>query len=479
MEPRAPGSRNAAKTTIVLAAIFISFFALTLKLEVGKHPGKGDLDVFLRAAWAAREGESLYRTTDDKGHHYLYPPLFASLSVPFADPPQDAEPESAHALPYWVSATLWYWLSVASIIMSLHVLASALEAAIGAPAPMCSKAWWALRLWPLAVFLVFAGDGLGRGQVTPFVLLLLSLSGAGILRGRRLTSGFAMGFAGVMKLFPLYLLCFPVWRRDRRMLAGAAAGLIAGILMPVAIMGPTASLAAYHEFLFNRMAGEASGGGASNVARELHGTNANIQSFEYMVYNWVNPVRSERAATPPKLYFILHIVISALVTAAALWFMRRRGDPVAEFLYFAALVELAIPILPVSRPHYYLLGAIPFTGLLAVEWRRHKGLWPGWPMGALALAIGLVSTVVAFGQRQALDYGLETYVGLALSFLALFVGRRRAGRPDSDPGKSLRLANPSRSIVQPGARGLPLLAPIGALPSVIDDRGTRPAGAGQ
>src|SRR5271167_4510161 len=95
MDPHAPNRRGVTAALVVLAALFVGFFALTVRLEAFKHPGKGDLDVFLRAAWAAREGQSLYQITDDHGFHYLYPPLFACLSIPLADPPHDASPAQA------------------------------------------------------------------------------------------------------------------------------------------------------------------------------------------------------------------------------------------------------------------------------------------------------------------------------------------------------------------------------------------------
>jgi hypothetical protein len=203
-------------------------------------------------------------------------------------------------------------------------------------------------------------------------------------------------------------------------------GVLAAVLLPVAIMGPAASAAAYREFIVDRMAGEVSGHGDPTVKGEMHGTNARIQSFEYMAYDTLNPVRASRTKTPPKPFFIAHLVISALVTAGALWLMRRRGDPVTEFLYFGALVVLAIPILPVSRPHYFLLEIVPFMGLLAAEWPRHKGLWPGWPLAGVAIATVAVEVLVALDQPQAIDLGLTTYTALALAFLALLVGRRRA-----------------------------------------------------
>jgi hypothetical protein len=212
-------------------------------------------------------------------------------------------------------------------------------------------------------------------------------------------------------------------------------GVLAAVLLPVAIMGPAASAAAYREFIVDRMAGEVSGPGARNILPEMNGASTTIQSFEYMAYDTLNPVRATRAKTPPKPFLVVHLVISALVTAGALWLMRRRGDPVAEFLFFGALAVLAIPILPVSRPHYFLLGVIPFMGLLAVEWPRHRGLWPGWPAAGVAAATIVFGTLAVSGQHQVLDFGLATYAAVALAFLALLVGRRRALATPAGPAE--------------------------------------------
>ena len=49
-----------------------------------------DIGPYLRAAWAVRTGGDIYAitaTTDDRGWHYLYPPLFAIIMSPFAAPP--------------------------------------------------------------------------------------------------------------------------------------------------------------------------------------------------------------------------------------------------------------------------------------------------------------------------------------------------------------------------------------------------------
>ena len=46
----------------------------------------GDVQVFFRAAWAVWTGYPLYQVIDHHGWSYHYPPIFAILMGPFADP---------------------------------------------------------------------------------------------------------------------------------------------------------------------------------------------------------------------------------------------------------------------------------------------------------------------------------------------------------------------------------------------------------
>ena len=74
-----------------LAAFVLLFVAFAVPVEMRSalmSRRMGDLDCFLRAAWAVRSGADLYAVTDDNGFHYNYPPLLAILATPLADPPQ-------------------------------------------------------------------------------------------------------------------------------------------------------------------------------------------------------------------------------------------------------------------------------------------------------------------------------------------------------------------------------------------------------
>ena len=118
---------------LAVAGLFLGNFVIVLQggvLQSGMLQGEastertGDLGVYLRAAWAAGLGEDIYQATDSHGWHYLYPPLLASLLVPFADPPESAPSAArAAAIPYGVSLGLWYWLGVGCLLVSVNTVA--------------------------------------------------------------------------------------------------------------------------------------------------------------------------------------------------------------------------------------------------------------------------------------------------------------------------------------------------------------------
>jgi alpha-1,2-mannosyltransferase len=413
---------------VAVAGLFAGYFLIVLR-GAGPTERTGDLEVYLRAAWAAKQGESLYAVTDSGGWHYIYPPLLASLLVPFAEPPPDA-PVAAAAVPHWMSACLWYWFCVACLLAAVHLLASALERSKAEkPAPLFSQGWWNLRLLPLLIVLFFVFGDLRRAQPTAIILLCLAGSAAAILRRRSGTAGAWLGVAAALKLFPAYLLLFPLWRRDGRFLAAALATALAASLLPAAIMGPSAALSAYREFVSERLLGEASGGGDSAVAQELHATNTSIQSFEFLLYDALHPDPQARAPQLPPGYFPAHVAISLALTAAALWVMRRRCAPFGDYLFFSALALLSIPILPVSRPHYFLLGLPAVAGMTMAQsgaagrsWYRRADV--------IVMAAFLAASILDEARISwALDFGGATLAALLLAALAL---ARAQASPDGN-----------------------------------------------
>src|SRR5437588_359272 len=107
-------------------ALCLAFGALVELRSAFLSRRMGDLGVFLRTAWAVRTGGDLYHISDDNRWHYSYPPLYAILMAPLADPPAGAD--SAGYVPFAWSVAICYVLNLGSLFLAVHLLASALEA---------------------------------------------------------------------------------------------------------------------------------------------------------------------------------------------------------------------------------------------------------------------------------------------------------------------------------------------------------------
>src|SRR5262249_24509112 len=146
---------------------FVLFGCLVEKRTAFLSRRMGDLNAYVRPAWAIRTGRDIYQIRDDSGWHYNYPPLLAILMTPLADAP--AGEDRTGLVPYSVSVAIWYALSLVCLALGVHWLAGALEQSSSDPRvsdqPAGCRRWWALRVIPVLACLVPIGHTLMRGQV--------------------------------------------------------------------------------------------------------------------------------------------------------------------------------------------------------------------------------------------------------------------------------------------------------------------------
>jgi hypothetical protein len=415
----------------------VLFGGMVEKRSAFLHRRMGDLNVFLRAAWAVRAGQDIYTATDNGGFHYHYPPLLAILLVPLADPPPGESP--AWVLPYPVIVAVWYALNLLFLALSVHLLASALERATagpGAPLPeRGSQRWWALRILPVLACLPPIGHTLMRGQVGLLLLLLLSGLTAALLQGRRGQAGLWLAGAICLKVIPAFLILYPLYRRDGRCLAGCALGLVLGLgLIPAAVFGPAqtvAYFAEWNEVLLKPVLGE---GGDQSRAKELIETTAtDSQSLPAVFHNTLYPDRATRPVNASMAVQGAYLLAGGLLTGLTFLAARRRpaGDGPATALLVGGLVLVMLMVSPVCHLHYFCLSMLPVMALLAAAWEGKD--CPHLGNGFLAVgAFNVVANSLPHfpGLEPLRDGGLALSAGLLLWLLAcvaLWKRGRRAG----------------------------------------------------
>jgi hypothetical protein len=448
LTPTGPNlSRGERLTVVLLLAVLVGLGGLFVYRSAFADRRMGDLNIYLRAAWAVRTGAAdPYAVTDENGWHYAYPPLFAILLTPLADAPPGAD--RSGLLPYPLSVTIFYLLNVLLLAVSVHWLASALERGSAHEAVRrqrwgCRR-WWLLRAGPIAACLPPLAMTLMRGQANLFVLLMLCGLAACLMRGRSVAAGLCAATAACLKVFPAYLVLVPLWRRDWRCLTGFAAGLFVGlVLLPVATMGLGRTLDAYRSLEAHVLAPGMGRGGDATMAHELTRiTSTDSQSFLASIHNalYLDPATRPPEADPwvRRLHWLLAGLFTLLTLAATLG--RRGRDASGTALFVGALAAIMVLTSPLGHLHYFVLAIPLVMGLLARGWEREPdGAAPaGWfglrrgPAALLGLfLVGQTLPQLAPAMQVPRDVGAAMYVTLALWLGGCLALRRPA--PTASP----------------------------------------------
>jgi hypothetical protein len=422
--------------TLVLTA-FVLFGLLVEKRSAFMQRRMGDLGVYLRAGWTIRMGGAqLYDLCDDNGWHYNYPPLFAILMAPLADPPPGED--AAGMVPYEASVAICYVLNVLFLALGIHVLARAMERTSrhaqvrGQPAG-CRR-WWYLRVIPLLVCLPPIGHTLMRGQANLLLLAMICATIAALLNGRQVRAGLWLAGAICLKIFPAYLLLVPLLRRDLRCLAGCGLGLVLGlVVIPVAVLGPNQTVQSYKELAQGMVGPALNLNEDQSRAKELiEVTATDSQSYLAVLHNTLHLERTTRPDVASPEVRALHWALGGLftlLTLAAGW--RRQAPPgPAVTTFVGALTVIMIMLSPVCHTHYFALALPLVMGLTALAWEQNLAGW------RLALLVSLMILQIVGHTLPLLpifeilkDAGLAMYMTMALWLAACLMLARRTSGP--------------------------------------------------
>lgn len=343
----------------------------------------GDLGVFLRGGWAARQGgDELYQITDNNGWHYVYPPTLAILLIPMADPPPGVETDGV--LPFPVLSVVWFLLNLGALTWGVHSLAKILDR----DTPTRSGAWWALRLLPLAACAVPVINTARKGQVNLFLLALLCGWLVALARGKRARAGVFLGGAICLKVIPAFLLLVPLVRRDVRQLAACAMSLGAGLLLlPAAVFGPGKTVTLYQEYYREVLSASLKQDPHSVRGKELiNNGSGDSQSFVAALHKIQYPDPYTRPLQSDVRTRLAHWALAGIMTGFTLLAFRRHWhNPSGPYLilFGGALIQTMMLTSPVCHLHYFCLSVPLFMGLV------HLGLARG-DKGSLAVLMGLI-----------------------------------------------------------------------------------------
>ncbi len=394
-----PGRREWIAIALI-AVLTLSFLPLVVWKTV---TGQGDAQVFFRGGWAVWTGYPLYQVTDHHGWSNHYPPTFALLMGPFANP-LPGYPQPWWGLPFPAAIAVWYLLNAACLLFAIHVWANALERHRPVTARLgYLQRSYALRLYSLLALMPYAGDALVRGQTVPILIFLVVVYLALYADKRPISAAFFLSLAITVKVFPVVFAVFPVLRRDWKFLCWAAGWcLLLLAAVPVVCLGPAVTLDLYRTLFTEHLAGIASGAMSTKIASETSpggyssvGVGALVARIAAGGAFYSSPLPVWASAI--QLLFNVAVALTIVILGRGGFWNLSGPQPRESYplLVCGATLSAAIPLMISFAGPTYVTFALPLMAVLLLEaWQRRgeeviTGTMIAWTIAAWLSMIAL------------------------------------------------------------------------------------------
>lgn len=294
------------------------------------RPGGYDFTPQLEAAKALVNGQNPYIPFNSSSFQYIYPLFFCILVIPLT------------WLPYWLSNLLWFVFSAACLWFSLRVLLELY------PPKLPKNEWRALFGFSFLLLLNIVQNNFVNGQMDFFILALCVFSFRFLMERKPILSGWLLATAISVKLIPLILVAYLLFKKEWKALFWAVMGTWVLILgLPWLIAGPSV-VQYYHDYLSGQIL-PSLGAGAKPTSDVFQ-----LKSYLHLLAPFLNG--------------IVLSMVSALLALAPLAFLQVRFSPSASLrvqtLLFSAYMALSLWLSPMSETHH-LAALFPAVFILA------------------------------------------------------------------------------------------------------------------
>lgn len=382
----------------------------------GSTVHRTDYTVYHLAGRAVLEETDLYQVRNQRGWAYVYPPLFAILMTPLA------------LLPVFWGALIWYLLSAGLLASAALMCARIVRQTTTGTVDIA----WLVTL-PVFLLLIWLVSGLTRGQASIPLCWLVLAAICWQWKGCHVWGGVCLAGAVVMKVFPIVVLAYFVWRRKWRFVLATLVALLIGVLViPALVLGWQKNLTYLHDWTQKVALASVT----SESAREKNDLHEQLLSRQKMRNQSLDATLWRITGSDASKPMALAI---GLAMAGVMWRVGRKASPEDELGVVSAVLVWTLLIPPVSESHYFGLLILPLALLTSVALSRRR-------TGEGRLATGVLvlfgfAAVAAEAVEPLKKIGYLCWISMAVwAALMVLVARRTwsglrdpAGNPPAQP----------------------------------------------
>jgi len=370
----------------------------------GSRVHRTDFTVETAAGSAVLNGTDIYQAHNVRGWYYIYPPLYAIVMVPFA-----------LMSTFW-AALAWYLLSVIFVARAVMMCVPLVKTTLnfdGDP--------FVLYVIPLLLVVLPLMSALARGQATPALLWLFTAGLYYAWKGQDWRGGVCFAGGILLKVFPVVLLAYFVWRKRWRFVAATlVATAIGALIVPATVYGWRGNIDYLKKWVSNvgKPAAEMKSERADNPLYEqlLSTERTRNQSFE-AVFSRVFRTNTTRPVA----------VGLGLAMAAVMLWVDWRTHGKGDLPLLSAGVVWMLLIIPISWSHYFMLLLLPLAVLVVMAMENDDRVVK--LIARSGLIFYAVTGLVLGGSKSLQFYGPLCWGALGL-WVALLSAAGRSGTRD-------------------------------------------------
>ncbi|MEL6818050.1 MAG: glycosyltransferase family 87 protein [Pseudomonadota bacterium] len=403
------------RVVAVIAIIGLAMAAYVLSAELFDGGKTKDYPLWYDFAKRIMDGEPLY----DSGR-YLYPPTMVVLLAPFS----------------FLTPALFYTLLIALSVGALYLclIWSMRLSAGGRPLP------WQWVLVPILMMLpqIFENFDLGQPHI---ILLAIMLAGFLLLReDKPIAAGSLFGLAAALKVFPISILPYLIWRRYWKAAGGMVAALmIILVVLPSPIRGYERNFNELSQW-FVAMAGDEDGFG-QRKQQNWSWKNQSIVAITHRLVRDIDYKKGREGEGDAKMnvmsvdyrtanYILLGVIAVIGLMFIAILLPRDRLDQKRLAEEWGILLCLMTIASPLSRTYYFIWMLFPLFVLVQRLWDSDSPETRRW-IGAGLIAVFLLTLLQLINELQA--FGVNTIAAVLVMGILTWIMRTSQSKPAIGP----------------------------------------------